>query len=304
MVAPAPAEPALQVIGSELLRWRRELLEGGGEASALDWLLEMRGGLSWQQLQRLQLSPQTAVPLRTPLQQLAELWQRHRSNQEPLQYLVGLCPWRDLELQVGPGVLIPRQETELLVELALNLQTLSQSEGEEPQLWADLGTGSGCLAVALARAWPHSHGLAVDLSAAALIQARINLQAQQLLERVALIQGSWWQPLVEQWGRLDLVVANPPYIPSRVWEQLEPVVREHEPELALNGGGDGLDAIRAIAKDAHQALAPGGWLILEHHHDQSTAVLALLQAAGLDHVQAHPDLEGHARFASARRASA
>jgi len=284
------------------LRWRRELLEGGGEASALDWLLEMQGGLSWQQLQRLQLSPQTAVPLRTPLQQLAELWQRHRSNQEPLQYLVGLCPWRDLELRVGPGVLIPRQETELLVELALNLHTLSQSEGEEPKLWADLGTGSGCLAVALARAWPHSHGLAVDLSAAALIQARINLQAQQLLERVELIQGSWWQPLVEQWGRLDLVVANPPYIPSRVWEQLEPVVREHEPELALNGGDDGLDAIRAIAKDAHQALAPGGWLILEHHHDQSTAVLALLQAAGLDHVQAHPDLEGHARFASARRA--
>lgn len=304
MVAPVPAEPALQVIGSELLRWRRELLEGGGEASALDWLLEMQGGLSWQQLQRLQLSPQTAIPLRTPLQQLAELWQRHRSNQEPLQYLVGLCPWRDLEVQVGPGVLIPRQETELLVGLALNLQTLSQSEGEEPQLWADLGTGSGCLAVALARAWPHSHGLAVDLSAAALIQARINLQAQQLLERVELIQGSWWQPLVEQWGQLDLVVANPPYIPSRVWEQLEPVVREHEPELALNGGGDGLDAIRAIAKDAHQALAPGGWLILEHHHDQSTAVLALLQAAGLDHVQAHPDLEGHARFASARRASA
>ena len=304
MVAPAPAEPALQVIGSELLRWRRELLEGGGEASALDWLLEMQGGLSWQQLQRLQLSPQTAVPLRTPLQQLAELWQRHRSNQEPLQYLVGLCPWRDLELRVGPGVLIPRQETELLVELALNLHTLSQSAGEEPKLWADLGTGSGCLAVALARAWPHSHGLAVDLSAAALIQARINLQTQQLLERVELIQGSWWQPLVEQWGRLDLVVANPPYIPSRVWEQLEPVVREHEPELALNGGGDGLDAIRAIAKDAHQALAPGGWLILEHHHDQSTAVLALLQAAELDHVQAHPDLEGHARFASARRASA
>jgi release factor glutamine methyltransferase len=141
----------------------------------------------------------------------------------------------------------------------------------------------------------------VDLSAAALLQARINLQAQGLLERVGLIQGSWWQPLVDQWGRVDLVVANPPYIPSRVWEQLEPVVREHEPELALNGGEDGLDAIRAIAKDANQALAPGGWLILEHHHDQSTAVMALLQAAGLDHVQAHPDLEGHARFASARR---
>jgi release factor glutamine methyltransferase len=304
MVAPAPAEPALQVIGSELLRWRRELLEGGGDASALDWLLEMQGGLSWQQLQRLQLSPQITVPLRTPLQQLAELWQRHRSNQEPLQYLVGHCPWRDLELRVGPGVLIPRQETELLVELALNLHTLSQGEEEEPQLWADLGTGSGCLGVALARAWPHSHGLAVDLSAAALLQARINLQAQGLLERVGLIQGSWWQPLVDQWGRLDLVVANPPYIPSRVWEQLEPMVREHEPELALNGGEDGLDAIRAIAKDANQALTPGGWLILEHHHDQSTAVMALLRAAGLDHVQAHPDLEGHARFASARRVPA
>jgi release factor glutamine methyltransferase len=301
MVAPAPAEPALQVSGSALLRWRRKLLSEGGDASALDWLLEMQGGLSWQQLQRLHLHPEAVLPLRTPLEQLATLWRRHRNGQEPLQYLVGLCPWRDLELRVGPEVLIPRQETELLVELALELSEISHGQGRGPELWADLGTGSGCLAVELARAWPHSRGLAVDLSAAALAQAKANLHEQRVLERVELIEGSWWTPLENRWGQLQLVVANPPYIPSDVWQQLEPVVREHEPELALHGGSDGLDAIRAITADASAALAPGGWLLIEHHHDQSAAVLELLQAEGLEGVQAHPDLEGHARFAAARR---
>jgi release factor glutamine methyltransferase len=95
-------------------------------------------------------------------------------------------------------------------------------------------------------------------------------------------------------------VSNPPYIPRAVWQGLEPVVREHEPALALVGGDDGLEALRAIAAAAGQALAPGGWLLLEHHHDQSEAVQALLQRAGLVQVEAHPDLEGQRRFASAR----
>jgi release factor glutamine methyltransferase len=99
---------------------------------------------------------------------------------------------------------------------------------------------------------------------------------------------------------LELVVSNPPYIPTAVWAALDPVVREHEPALALDGGADGLDALRAIAKGAAVALAPGGLLLLEHHHDQSEAVMALLAAAGLEQVQAHVDLEGHRRFATAR----
>lgn len=293
------AEPAQVCTGVELLRWRRALLQEGGSASALDWLLDLQGGLSWQQLQRLQLQPDQAVQLHVPLAQLADLWRHHRRTHTPLQYLVGRCPWRDLDLFVQPGVLIPRQETELLVELALQI---NGSQGTQPpRLWADLGTGSGCLAVALARAWPDSQGMAVDRSHEALQQAHRNLQAQQLLERVSLLEGSWWEPLQPHWGQLELVVSNPPYIPTAVWRDLEPVVRDHEPELALSSGSDGLDAIRAIAAGAQAALSTGGWLLLEHHHDQSERVGALLRSAGLEQVAAHADLEGTLRFAAARK---
>lgn len=284
-----------QLTGAELLAWRRALLDCGGQPADLDWLLDLAGGVGWQQLQAVRLHPHQLLRLRRPLVDLEALWGCHLATQEPLQYLVGVCPWRDLELAVAPGVLIPRAETEVLVELARQY-----FPAQPPQHWADLGTGSGCLAVALARLWPASRGLAVDLSPEALAQASANLAAHGLLERVEPRAGSWWEPLVDQMGRLDLVVANPPYIPSAVWRELEPVVRDHEPALALDGGGDGLDAIRLIAAGAPCQLAPGGWLLLEHHHDQSPAVLALLREAGLVDARAHPDLEGKLRFAAAR----
>ncbi|MFM7315293.1 MAG: hypothetical protein ACKO0M_19395, partial [Cyanobium sp.] len=118
---------------------------------------------------------------------------------------------------------------------------------------------------------------------------------------VQLCQGHWWQAIEPWWGQLQLVVSNPPYIPSAVVSALDPVVRDHEPHLALDGGPDGLEAIRAIVAGAPGALAPGGLLLLEHHHDQSEAVLGLLTAAGLEDIRAHRDLEGGLRFASARR---
>ena len=116
-----------------------------------------------------------------------------------------------------------------------------------------------------------------------------------------LLEGSWWQPLRPLWGQLQLVVSNPPYIPTAVWAALEPGVREHEPALALDGGVDGLGALRPLAQGARAALAPGGLLLLEHHHDQSAAVIELLTLAGLEQVRAHLDLEGQQRFVSARR---
>ena len=295
--APSGRNPALS--GAALLRWRRELLRHGGQTASLDWLLDLEGGIGWQQLQQLRLQPEAMVTLKAPLAHLEALWQRHCRHQEPLQYLVGQCPWRDITLNVAPGVLIPRQETELLVDLAL--QCWERDGGvNAPRHWADLGTGSGCLALALARAWPDSQGSAVDQSPEALLQAGANLQAHGCAERVRLLQGNWWQPLRPLWGCLELVVANPPYIPQAVWRELDPVVREHEPALALVGGDDGLEALRAIAAGAQQALAPGGWLLVEHHHDQSEAVAALLREAGLLQVEAHPDLEGKRRFASAQ----
>ena len=290
------------LLASDLLAWRRGLLASTGGASAdLDWLLDLGGGLRWPELQALHLHPARMVQLTQPLAQLEELWRRHRRTAEPLQYLTGLCPWRDLELRVGPGVLIPRQETELLVDLALALAPPPPAGAG--LRWADLGTGSGALAVALARALPTGQGLAVDLSDAALDFAALNRAAAGVEERFVLVRSDWWEALQPWWGGLDLVVANPPYIPTITVEGLEPVVRDHEPRRALDGGSDGLAALRTICAGAAVALAPGGVLVLEHHHDQSPSVLLLLELAGLVEVQAHRDLEGVRRFASGRRPS-
>lgn len=296
--SPSGLSAAEELTAEELLEWRRSLLAQGGRPADLDWLLDLGAGLPWAALQQLWLHPERPVRLQRPRHEIEALWRRHLHASEPLQYLVGRCPWRDLELQVAPGVLIPRQETELLVELALQL--LPAEGRQQPLLWADLGTGSGCLAVALARELPASRGLAVDVSAEALAQARRNLERAGALERVQPRRSHWWQALTPWLGRLQLVLANPPYIPSREIDTLEPLVRDHEPRLALDGGHDGLDAIRAIAAGAVAALAPAGHLLIEHHHDQSGAVLGLLRAAGLEAVTPHRDLEGIWRFASAR----
>ncbi|MEB3200798.1 MAG: HemK/PrmC family methyltransferase [Synechococcaceae cyanobacterium] len=312
----ADLEPAAApwIAGVDLLAWRRARLSEGGRAVDLDWLLDLEGGLRWPDLQRLRLDPDRPVRLHTSLGHLEELWRRHRCHAVPLQYLVGRCPWRDLELQVAPGVLIPRQETEALVELALAatshpgghrfFASVAPPRIAAPALWADLGTGSACLAVALALAYPEARGFAVDLSADALEQARRNLAAAQVLDRVSLLCGSWWEPLQAHWGQLDLVLANPPYIPSFCLAGLDPVVRDHEPSLALDGGPDGLTCLRSVIAGAAEALRPGGLLLLEHHHDQSPAVLALMAEAGLVQPTAHQDLEGVWRFACARRAGA
>jgi release factor glutamine methyltransferase len=291
---------ASEVTSAEsLLLWRRSLLQRGGHPPDLDWLLDLVGGLGWSELQALRLHPDRPVRLLQGRPYLEQLWQRHLDHGEPLQYLVGRCPWRDLELIVAPGVLIPRQETELLIDLALSL--LPSLCADLPSLWADLGTGSGCLAVALARALPTWQGFALDRSPEALAQAAENLGASGADQRVTLLHSDWWGALAPWWGSLRLVVSNPPYIPTAVVAGLDPVVRDHEPRLALDGGADGLDAIRRIVAGANGALAPGGLLVLEHHHDQSGAVLELLRAAGMVDVHAHPDLEGTLRFASAAR---
>lgn len=288
--------------GSELQLWRREQLLGQqDQAAALDWLLELEAGLRWRELQASYLHPEAPVQLDCSLQRLEQIWQQHCQQQVPLQHLVGRCPWRDFELEVSPAVLIPRQETELLVELAMGCFEASDA----PQRWADLGTGSGCLAVALARHWPSSCGWAVDCSREALAVARRNAAALGLLQSASVqwCEGLWWQPLQPLAGQLDLVVSNPPYIPSAVVDGLEPVVRDHEPRLALDGGSDGLDALRLIIEAAPQMLAPGGWLVLEHHHDQAAAVAELLGAAGLQERRQERDLEGQMRFAVARRSN-
>ena len=288
--------------GQELLAWRRRQLHRGGRAADLDWLLAMEGNLSWAELQRLRIMPESTAALDSTLLDLESLWSRHLRNHIPLQHLVGRCPWRDFDLQISPAALIPRQETELLIDFALDcLQDHDEGGCISTGLWADLGTGSGALAVALARALPEWHGHAVDASTAALALARINLNNLTKSGIWQLHQGSWWDPLAPWWGQFDLVVANPPYIPSQIVEALDPLVRDHEPRLALCGGEDGLESCRTIVERAPLALSPGGWLLLEHHHDQSDQVLGLMGSVGLVSCQPRSDLRGVKRFAIGRR---
>lgn len=298
---PDPSAPGQLILGYELLAWRRQRLVEGGRPADLDWLLDLGGGLRWTQLQRIWLDPASSVPLQTGLGELTLLWRQHLEGHTPLQYLVGVCPWREFSLAVSPAVLIPRQETEVLADLVLELAPSLPSPAHRPLTWADLGTGSGCLALALAQALPQARGMAVDRCPQALALARMNLEHGGVQTRVALRLGSWWEPLRPFWGGLDLVLSNPPYIPTALLADLEPVVRCHEPLLALDGGTDGLDSIRSIAAEAHSALAPGGLLLLEHHHDQADRVRRLLRAAGLEQVESRRDLEGQWRFTLCRR---
>ena len=285
----------MTISATALLAWCRERLAEGGTAASLAWLLDMGAGLERKRYHSLALHPQATVQLSRDPDELTHLWHRHL-NQEPLQYLLGLCPWRDFVLTVAPGVLIPRPETELLADVAISRMKDGHSNTGRPALWADLGTGSGCLALALAKAFPNCHGVAVDQDPTALAVAARNLES--VAGRVRLLAGNWWQPLQPWWGHLTMVVSNPPYIPTATLAQLDPVVRCHEPRPALDGGPDGLQAFRALLAGV-PALAPGGWLVVEHGQGQASALETLFATAGLTAVRRHQDLEGNDRFLAA-----
>jgi release factor glutamine methyltransferase len=206
----------------------------------------------------------------------------------PLAYLTGEREFCGLRLQVNPDVLIPRPETEGLVDWALSLLPAASSVQV-----ADLGTGSGALALALAARRPGLRITATDASAAALAVAADN--ARRLGAAIDTVLGPWWAPLAGR--RFELVVSNPPYVAEG--DPHLPALC-HEPRSALTAGADGLDDLRAIIAGAPAHLAPGGWLLLEHGHDQGQAVTALLAAQGFEALQTRHDLAGLARCTGGR----
>ncbi|MGA7933854.1 MAG: peptide chain release factor N(5)-glutamine methyltransferase, partial [Kovacikia sp.] len=248
------------------------------------------------------------IPLKLPFPTLKQLWQQRLQERVPVQYLTGTAPWRQFSLKVSAAVLIPRPETECLIDLALGAVEQAekrQAAGEEKvsqRHWADLGTGSGAIALGLATAFPQAAIHAVDCSPAALAIAQANAAAYHLADRIQFYQGFWLQPLDPLKGRLSGIVANPPYIPSSMVPQLQPEVARHEPHLALDGGLDGLDPIRHLITIAPDYLHPGGILLLEMMAGQAIAVTQLLQQQGSYHPsQIFPDLAGIDRFALAFR---
>ncbi|WP_153451637.1 peptide chain release factor N(5)-glutamine methyltransferase [Streptomyces smaragdinus] len=227
----------------------------------------------------------------------ARYWEAvaRREAREPLQHITGLAYFRYLELQVGPGVFVPRPETESVVGWAID--AVRAMDVVEP-LIVDLCSGSGAIALALAQEVPRSRVHAVELDEGALPWTRKNVEGS----RVVLHAGDALTALPELNGQVDLVISNPPYIPLTEWEYVAPEARDHDPQLALFSGEDGLDLIRGIERTAHRLLRPGGVVVVEHADTQGGQVPWIFtEERGWADAADHPDLNNRPRFATARR---
>ena len=269
-------------------------LEAAGLSSArvdAEWLLAGLLGVGRVAV-RLDLAETVPAPI---AERYAHAVSR-RARREPLQRILGWEEFRGVRVRLTDAVLVPRPETETLVEWAL---ALLPPPGGRRLLAIDLGTGSGCIACALASERPDLDVIAVDVSPAAAAVARDNAQALGLAARVGVVAADLLDG-VRDLGA-DLIVSNPPYLPSALVPELAPEVRIHEPRLALDGGADGLTLIRRIATTARRYLRPSGALAIETAGgDQVEAAAALLRAAGWDRVAVRADLVGIERFVAGR----
>jgi len=219
---------------------------------------------------------------------------RRRASREPLQYILGEVDFCDLKLKVDSRALIPRQETEELVE-----HIVSRCENTASLNVLDLGTGSGAILLALLSHFSETSGVGVDLSEDALLLAQENAVNVGLAERARFLKGAWFEPLEEE-ECFDVIVSNPPYLTEQEMTTAEPEVVGHEPESALVSGSDGLDDLRVIIADASRYLKPGGLLALETGIAQHDTIKTLAEAAGFKNFESIEDLSGRQRFVFAR----
>ncbi|GJE04344.1 peptide chain release factor N(5)-glutamine methyltransferase [Methylobacterium isbiliense] len=213
-----------------------------------------------------------------------------REAGEPVARILGTWDFWGLPFRLSPATLVPRPDTETVVEAALALGL----PREAPRRLLDLGTGSGCLLVALLSEWPRAIGLGLDRSHEALLTARDNALRNAVAARALFVRGDWGAALR---GPFDVIVSNPPYIAARVIAGLAEEVRSHDPRLALDGGEDGLDAYRVIIAQAPELLAPGGRLVVEMGFDQEGPLRALAEGSDLRVLGVRRDLAGHSRVA-------
>lgn len=289
------------ISGRDLWQWRRWAVklaaDRGVAAYEVDWLIRAVADVDRLTLRLESIGAAELVDSEVSIDRLSDLWRDRIERHVPVQYLVGKTFWRDFELVVSPAVLIPRPETEAAIDLALAATTSSQQQGN----WVDLGTGSGAIAIGLARVLPQASIYAVDCSAAALAIARMN--ATRLgVDRIEFRQGNWWSPLTHLKGKVAAMLANPPYIPSATVRQLQPEVAEHEPHLALDGGADGLSAMKILIDTAPEYLLPHGIWLVEMMAGQGETIRDLLIANGsYTDIEIIDDLAGLDRFVLARR---
>lgn len=296
-----------KVSGLKLWQWRNAAIQASCATNVppaeVDWLLQEVAPLDRLALRLESFKEWSEIPLKLPLEDLDQLWQRRLSERLPVQYITGVTPWRQFKIAVSSAVLIPRPETESLIDLAVAAARSSGTTLHEGH-WADLGTGSGAIALGLADVFKTASIHAVDCSQEALLVATANACNLGLKERIQFYQGFWWEPLESLKGQFSGMVSNPPYIPTSTLPTLQPEVTNHEPHLALDGGADGLDCIRHLIQVSPTYLRPGGVWLIEMMAGQADAVREMLLNQGnYCHIQVHADLAGIERFALAYRSN-
>jgi release factor glutamine methyltransferase len=290
--------------GKSLWDWRRWAVELAIEhhidRHEIDWMLQRVANLEPLTLRLESIGADEIVNLTMRLDRLSTLWLARVNDRTPVQYLLGTTTWRDFELVISPAVLIPRPETESIVDIAIERTSPTSKLG----IWFDLGTGSGAIAIGLAKALPNTSIYGIDCSSEALEIAQANAIRLGIQSRITFEQSDWLSSsLFEPFRhRVAVIVSNPPYIPSSDVLELQPEVVNHEPHLALDGGLDGLNSIRELIDTGAEYLEPGGMLLMEMMLGQGDAVVDLLLKQGsYQQIEVIKDLAGIDRFVIAWR---
>lgn len=289
------------ISGQELSQWRQQAIADLAQAQLspkeVDIFLQAVTDLDTLSLRLQSFREREKIPLSYSWSEITKRWQKRLQARVPLQYLLESVVWRNFTLKVSPEVLIPRPETELLIDIVG--ETV---RGDDGGIWVDLGTGSGAIAIGLASILTKAEIYAIDYSQTALAIAKENIIKTGFADRIILKQGSWWTPLEKWKGQISGMVSNPPYIPSAEILDLQIEVREHEPRLALDGGEDGLTALRYLVATAPDYLRSGGLWLVEMRAGQGEKVAQMLENQGnYRQIQIINDLAGFDRFVLAER---
>ena len=286
----------LTISAEKFLLWKEKQILKGGDNQSLCLLIDLVGGLSNKELNFLKIKSEKNIKLKINLELLELLWDKHLSTNIPIQYLSGISYWRDLKLEVSNQVLIPRPETELIVDIVSE----KFQNKKEKITFVDLGTGSGAIGIALALRYPNWNGIATDIDRNAIEIATRNFKNNTNQSNMKFYTGNWWNPLKIFKGEIDLAIANPPYIPQDIYKNLPLAVKNFEPKNALLGGEDGLDHVKEIVHEAPLYLKEKGWLFIENHFDQGGIVQELFLKNKFTAVKVLKDFSGIGRFTIGR----
>ena len=285
-----------EISTKDLFLWIRDIKNCRQDIDDFYLLLDLIGGISKSDLLLLKINSKEKVNSKIDFHSLKKKWVDHTDLSKPIQYICKSSYWRNFKFELSTDVLIPRVETEQIVEIATKIVAPEEKE----LIFADLGTGSGTIPISLVVENSNWTGLATDIDINAIQVAQKNHKKICSESDINFYCGNWWEPLKKYSGRINLAISNPPYIPRSVYEKLPSSVKDFEPKIALYGGEDGLYHIQQIISEAPKFLVKGGWLILENHFDQSKKIKNLLRDYGFNSLKTINDTFGVGRFTIGR----